>query len=61
MEHDDGIEGAMAFSKVPLDEHACGADQSDFKLHHGTLNAVILLTILDFIEIKKIRQAKNQL
>ena len=27
--------------------HACGADQS-LRLHHGTLNAVILPTILDF-------------
>ena len=30
--------------------HACGADQS-LRLHHGTLNAVILPTILDFIGI----------
>ena len=27
--------------------HACGADQT-LRLHHGTLNAVILPTILDF-------------
>jgi alcohol dehydrogenase class IV len=27
--------------------HACGADQS-LRLHHGTLNAVLLPTILDF-------------
>ena len=44
-------EGAMAFSKglgaVHSMSHACGADQS-LKLHHGTLNAVILPTILDF-------------
>lgn len=45
------LEGAMAFSKglgaVHSMSHACGADQS-LKLHHGTLNAVILPTILDF-------------
>ena len=44
-------EGAMAFSKglgsVHSMSHACGADQSP-RLHHGTLNAVILPTILDF-------------
>ena len=44
-------EGAMAFSKglgsVHSMSHACGADQS-LRLHHGTLNAVILPTILDF-------------
>jgi len=44
-------EGAMAFSKglgaVHAMSHACGADQS-LRLHHGTLNAVILPTILDF-------------
>ena len=27
--------------------HACGADQT-LRLHHGTLNAVLLPTILDF-------------
>ena len=44
-------EGAMAFSKglgaVHSMSHACGADQH-MRLHHGTLNAVILPTILDF-------------
>ncbi|MEM6999880.1 MAG: iron-containing alcohol dehydrogenase [Pseudomonadota bacterium] len=44
-------EGAMAFSKglgaVHSMSHACGADQS-LRLHHGTLNAVILPTILDY-------------
>ena len=44
-------EGAMAFSKglgaVHSMSHACGADQS-LRLHHGTLNAVFLPTILDF-------------
>ncbi len=44
-------EGAMAFSKglgaVHSMSHACGADQG-LRLHHGTLNAVILPTILDF-------------
>jgi len=44
-------EGAMAFSKglgsVHSMSHACGADQS-LRLHHGTLNAVLLPTILDF-------------
>ena len=44
-------EGAMAFSKglgaVHSMSHACGADQK-LRLHHGTLNAVILPTILDF-------------
>ncbi|MEM7078477.1 MAG: iron-containing alcohol dehydrogenase [Pseudomonadota bacterium] len=44
-------EGAMAFSKglgsVHSMSHACGADQ-DLRLHHGTLNAVFLPTILDF-------------
>ena len=44
-------EGAMAFSKglgsVHSMSHACGADQN-LRLHHGTLNAVILPTILDF-------------
>ena len=44
-------EGAMAFTKglggVHSMSHACGADQT-LKLHHGTLNAVILPTILDF-------------
>jgi len=44
-------EGAMAFSKglgaVHSMSHACGADQT-LRLHHGTLNAVILPTILDF-------------
>ena len=44
-------EGAMAFSKglggVHSMSHACGADHS-LRLHHGTLNAVILPTILDF-------------
>ena len=44
-------EGAMGFSKglgsVHSMSHACGADQS-LRLHHGTLNAVILPTILDF-------------
>jgi alcohol dehydrogenase class IV len=44
-------EGAMAFSKglgaVHAMSHACGADQT-LRLHHGTLNAVILPAILDF-------------
>ena len=44
-------EGAMAFSKglgaVHSMSHACGADQ-ELRLHHGTLNAVILPTILDY-------------
>ena len=44
-------EGAMAFSKglgaVHSMSHAVGADQ-DLKLHHGTLNGVILPTILRF-------------
>jgi 4-hydroxybutyrate dehydrogenase len=44
-------EGAMAFSKglgsVHSMSHACGADQH-MRMHHGTLNAVILPTILDF-------------
>ncbi len=44
-------EGAMSFSKglgaVHSMSHACGADQT-LRLHHGTLNAVILPTILDF-------------
>ena len=44
-------EGAMGFSKglgsVHSMSHACGADQA-LRLHHGTLNAVILPTILDF-------------
>lgn len=44
-------EGAMAFSKglgaVHSMSHACGADEN-LRLHHGTLNAVILPTILDF-------------
>ena len=44
-------EGAMAFSKglgaVHSMSHACGADQH-MRLHHGTLNAVILPTILDY-------------
>ena len=44
-------EGAMAFSKglgaVHSMSHACGADQR-LRLHHGTLNAVLLPTILDF-------------
>jgi alcohol dehydrogenase class IV len=44
-------EGAMAFSKglgaVHSMSHACGADQA-LRLHHGTLNAVFLPTILDF-------------
>ena len=44
-------EGAMAFSKglgaVHSMSHAAGADQ-DLRLHHGTLNGVILPTILRF-------------
>ena len=44
-------EGAMAFSKglgaVHSMSHALGADKN-LKLHHGTLNAVILPTILRF-------------
>ena len=44
-------EGAMAFSKglgaVHSMSHAIGADQN-LRLHHGTLNAVILPTVLRF-------------
>jgi len=44
-------EGAMAFSKglgsVHSMSHACGADQN-LRLHHGTLNAVLMPIILDF-------------
>ncbi len=44
-------EGAMAFSKglgaVHSMSHACGANQA-LRLHHGTLNAVILPIVLDF-------------
>ena len=44
-------EGAMAFSKglgaVHSMSHAVGADQ-ELRLHHGTLNGVILRTILRF-------------
>ena len=44
-------EGAMAFSKglgaVHSMSHACGADQT-LRPHHGTLNAVLLPTVLDF-------------
>ena len=44
-------EGAMAFSKglgaVHSMSHACGANQA-LRLHHGTLNAVLLPTVLDF-------------
>ena len=44
-------EGAMAFTKglgaVHSMSHACGTKQ-DLKLHHGTLNGVILPTILRF-------------
>ena len=44
-------EGAMAFSKglgaVHSMSHAIGADQ-ELRLHHGTLNAVILPTVLRF-------------
>ena len=44
-------EGAMAFSKglgaVHSMSHAVGADQ-ELRLHHGTLNGVILPTILRF-------------
>ena len=44
-------EGAMAFTKglgaVHSMSHACGAKQ-DLELHHGTLNGVILPTILRF-------------
>ena len=44
-------EGAMAFSKglgaVHSMSHAIGADQ-ELRLHHGTLNGVILPTILRF-------------
>tara|TARA_B100002003_G_scaffold220765_1_gene223279 strand:- start:334 stop:1473 length:1140 start_codon:yes stop_codon:yes gene_type:complete len=44
-------EGAMAFSKglgaVHSMSHACGADQT-LRLHHGTLNAVLLPTVLDY-------------
>ena len=44
-------EGAMAFSKglgaVHSMSHAIGANQ-ELRLHHGTLNAVILPTVLRF-------------
>ncbi len=44
-------EGAMVFSKglgaVHAMSHACGADQT-LRLHHGTLNAVLLPAVLDF-------------
>jgi len=44
-------EGAMAFTKglgaVHAMSHACGADQS-LRLHHGTLNAVLMPAVLDF-------------
>lgn len=44
-------EGAMAFSKglgaVHAMSHACGKDQ-ELKLHHGTLNAVLLPPVLRF-------------
>ena len=44
-------EGAMAFSKglgaVHSMSHAAGADQ-DLRLHHGTLNGVILPTLIRF-------------
>ncbi|MEM6440107.1 MAG: iron-containing alcohol dehydrogenase [Pseudomonadota bacterium] len=44
-------EGAMAFAKglgaVHSMSHACGADK-ELRLHHGTLNAVLLPTVLDF-------------
>ena len=44
-------EGAMAFTKglgaVHSMSHACGANQ-DLRLHHGTLNGVILPTIIRF-------------
>ena len=44
-------EGAMAFSKglgaVHSMSHATGANQ-ELRLHHGTLNAVILPAVLDF-------------
>lgn len=44
-------EGAMAFTKglgaVHSMSHACGANQ-ELKLHHGTLNGVILPTVLRF-------------
>jgi len=44
-------EGAMAFTKglgaVHSMSHACGANQ-ELRLHHGTLNGVILPTILRF-------------
>ena len=44
-------EGAMAFSKglgaVHSMSHALGANQ-ELRLHHGTLNGVILPTILRF-------------
>ena len=44
-------EGAMAFSKglgcVHSMSHACGADQ-EMRLHHGTLNAVTLPTVLRY-------------
>ena len=43
--------GGMAFSKglgaVHAMSHACGKDE-DLRLHHGTLNAVILPTVLKF-------------
>lgn len=46
-------EGAMAFSKglgaVHAMSHACGADPQ-LRLHHGTLNAVLLPTVLRFNE-----------
>ena len=44
-------EGAMAFTKglgaVHSMSHACGANQ-ELRLHHGTLNGVILPTIIRF-------------
>lgn len=44
-------EGAMGFTKglgaVHSMSHACGADKT-LRLHHGTLNAVILPTILEY-------------
>ena len=43
--------GGMAFSKglgaVHAMSHACGKDE-DLRLHHGTLNAVLLPTVLKF-------------
>lgn len=46
-------EGAMAFTKglgaVHAMSHACGANPV-LKLHHGTLNAVILPTVLEYNE-----------